>query len=166
MAIDSEAEKSITKESVPPRGERNASQVAVPTSEATTANAGNPGGYALPNNDVHPEPVELDEVDRRKLRLSDVPNTEIQITINEANAVPVGEGTIMSTTEAVILGSGVEMEHARASTSTKEEKPAETPLAKKGFITLIHYNGKEYILPWALCQTWKASYSSFCLCGY
>lgn len=39
------------------------------------------------------------------------------------------------------------------------EEPAETLAAdKKKSITLSHYKGEDYLLPWELCQTWEGGY--------
>ena len=112
--------------------------------------------------------VRSDQDASKELSLSDVPKasiaaaseSEIQITITKAElVVPVEKAPSEFTSDPVVASVGdAGQEDTKA--PAQEEMPAQTPVAnKKNFIYLKHYDGEQYMLPWAVCKTWKVRYS-------
>jgi hypothetical protein len=101
-----------------------------------------------------PEEPSLSDVPKASLAAAS--ESEIQITITKAGlVVPVEKAPSEFTSDpvaATVGDAGKEDTKAPA----QEELPAKTPVAKKkNFISLKHYGGKQYMLPWAVCKTWK-----------
>ncbi|KAL6362787.1 hypothetical protein LRP88_04093 [Fusarium phalaenopsidis] len=116
-------------------GELDASEIVTASIEADHAGPEHPNSKNPPKPDTGPKPEKLEESDLASLVRTSVSAARIAVEKND-----------------IVLSAGTEDTEAPA----MEEPLAKTPpTPRKEYIIVKHYNGKEFLVPWALCQTWK-----------
>jgi hypothetical protein len=151
MAVDHDSNKSLIEKAGSSNGESNVSATDTPSSVATPAEAEDSKTNDGPRSDAHPEPAKVEIVESKTTSSTDIAKASpVTAIVSEVQAVKVKAKTSKAVKE-------------EAKVSAEEEKTeANPPSDKKKYITLTHYHGKEFILPWALCQTWKVRYWLSC----
>lgn len=74
---------------------------------------------------------------------------DVPVLVSRATAAPREVIATATAGDAKIRGVGAQ---------SSAEEPAEAAIDKKKSITLSQYRGKDYLLPWDLCQTWEGRY--------
>lgn len=170
MAFDQETKQSVTENPVPSNEASDASTTDIPSTKATPTKTERLESNALPNSDADPAPENLEKAEigtfalgrSKNPSLSDIPKaspaaaSESKIQINTTKAEHI---VSVETVPAAPTGDplAVVVRHAGqedAKAPAEGKMSAQTPGAKyNNYITLKHYDGKDYMLPWALCET-------------